>query len=178
MADPIAEAFRNVVQEVYWTESLEEAEKILEDYLNMIDDDLREILLEQRRRICEDPASVIELVRLNAIAEIADSEDLSKIILTKSMIESGFLFQCTRRWSTLDNATKSKILAPLYKASYGFELAMKNWPGSIDQVHLDIALQMASIALERADQLGILDEFREYIDSIVERLVEDEADGQ
>ena len=178
MNNPVNEAFKRVIQELYWTETLEEAERILESYLNTIDDDLREYLLEKRRKICEDPMTVIEIIRLNTAAEIADSAQAAKILLTKSLIESGFLFQCTPKWSTLDNRTKAWILAPLYKASYGLELALRDWPSRIDEVHLNNAIKMASIALERAEELGILDEFRDYVDSIVEELeVSDDTNG-
>ncbi len=178
MSDPVNEAFRKVIQEIYWTDTLEEAESILVEYLNLIDEDLKEYLLEKRRRICEDPTSVIELVRLNTAAEVVDSAEAAKILLTKSLIESGFLFQCTPTWSKLDNKTKAWILAPLYRASYGLELALKNWPKSVDEAHLDNAIKMASIALERAEELGILDEFREYVDSIVDELSSDDDGGR
>ncbi|MEB3807110.1 MAG: hypothetical protein GSR73_06320 [Desulfurococcales archaeon] len=178
MANPVNEAFRKVIQELYWTETLEEAESLLEEYLEMIDSDLREYLLEKRKRICEDPTTVIELVRLNTAAELADSTQTAKVLLTKSLIESGFLFQCTPKWSSLDNKTKARILAPLYRASYGLELALRNWPNDIDEIHLDNAIKMASIALERAEEIGVLDEFREYVDKIVETLeANDETDG-
>lgn len=177
MSDPVNEAFRSVVQELYWTDTLEEAEAKLAEYLNMIDEDLRAYLLEKRKKICGDPASVIELVRLNTAAEVADSAQAAKILLTKSLVESGFLFQCTPTWSKLDNKTKAWILAPLYKASYGLELALKNWPKSIDEVHLDNAIKMASIALERAEEIGILEEFKEYVDEVVDELADDD-DGE
>lgn len=177
MSDPVNEAFKKVIQEIYWTETLEEAEEVLLEYLNMIDEDLREYLLEKRKKICNDPTSVIELVRLNTAAEVADSAQAAKILLTKSLIESGFLFQCTPTWAKLDNKTKAWILAPLYKASYGLELALKEWPKKVDEDHLDNAIKMASIALERAEEIGVLDEFKEYVDNVVDELASDE-DGK
>jgi len=174
LSDPVAQAFRKVISEVYWTDTLEEAEEILHSYLEMIDDDLREVLLKRRRKICENPENIIEIVRLEAAAELADNKEFSKLLLTKSIVESGFLFQCTPKWSQLDNREKARILAPLYKASYGLELAVRDWPKRIDTFHLDHAFRMAAIALERAEEMGILDEFKEYIDDMIEKMQAEE----
>ncbi len=170
MTDPISEAFRRVIQEIYWVDDLEEAEEILTRYLEMIDDDLREVLLEKRRAICSDPTAVIELAKIDAVAQTTDDSTTSKILVAKAMIDSGFLLQCTKGWAKLDPRTKASILAPLYRASYGLELALRNWPKSIDEVQLDHAFRMATIALERAEELGLIDEFNKYLDEMLERL--------
>jgi len=172
LSDPVAQAFRKVITEIYWTDTLEEAEEILESYLDMIDEDLREVLLSRRRKICENPEHLIEIVRLEAAAELADNQEFSKLLLAKSIVESGFLFQCTPKWAELSNKEKARILAPLYKASYGLELALRDWPKKIDTFHLDHAFEMAAIALQRAEEMGILDQFKEYVDKMAEKLQE------
>ena len=173
MADPVAEAFRKIIQEIYWIDDLEEAEERLEEYLSMIDEDLREILLEKRRRLCNDPLAVIELVRLDAAASsINDNETVQKILLVKTMVETGFLLQCTETWSRMGPKEKARILAPLYRASYGLELALKGWPKTIDTAQLDHAFRMATIAMERADEIGLLEEFEEYVERVL-RVQED-----
>ena len=175
MSDPVSQAFKRIIQEIYWVEDLDEAEEKLYEYLNMIDEDLREYLLEKRRRVCNNPLVVIEVARLNTAAEVADTTEAAKILLTKSIVESGFLLQCTKTWQKLSNREKARILAPLYKASYGLELALRDWPDKTDPIHLDHALRMASIALERADDKGLLDEFREYVDNIIEKYVNEDS---
>lgn len=53
--DPVAESFRRIVEEIYWQESLEEAERTLEERIRNMDRDLRELLLERRREYCGGP---------------------------------------------------------------------------------------------------------------------------
>ena len=176
MSDPISHAFRKIIQEIYWIEDLGEAERTLKKYLDMIDPDLREYLLEKREKLCKDPLAIIEVLRISTAAEVADTTEAAKILLTKSLVDSGFLFQCTPKWQKLSNEEKAKILAPLYKASYGLELALREWPDRVDELHLDYALKMVTIALDIAEEKGILEEFKEYVDKIVEEYV-GEGDG-
>ncbi len=175
MSHPVSQVFRKIMQEIYWTENLIEAERRLKEYLDMIDDDLREYLLEEREKVCNNPLTVIELVRLNTAAEVADTEEAAQVLLTKSLVESGFLLQCTPTWKKLSNEEKARILAPLYKASYGLELALRDWPNRIDRLHLNHALKMASTALERAEEKGLLEEFKDYVDMIIEEYSGDET---
>jgi len=170
LSDPVSEAFRKIIQEIYWMEDLEEAERVLEDYLSMIDSDLRALLLERRREICSSPRIALELANLESLlqsAAAADDETSTKILLAKSMVDVGLLLQCTRSWSTMGPREKAHILAPLYKASYGLELALRGLPERIDERHLDYAMEMAGLALERAEERGLLDELEEHIDSLL-----------
>jgi Cft2 family RNA processing exonuclease len=177
LPDPVSEAFRKVIQEIYWIEDLEEAERTLKKYLDMIDPDLREYLLEKREKLCRDPLAIIEVLRLSTAAEIADTTEAAKVLLTKRLVDSGFLLQCTPTWRKLSNSEKAKILVPLYKASYGLELALRDWPNKVDELHLDYALKMATAALDRAEEKGLLDEFKEYVDKIVEEYVGEGKEG-
>ncbi len=170
MADPITEAFQKIIQEIYWIEDLEEAERILAEHLEMIDDDLREVLLERRRKICSDPLRVIELAHIEALIQSTDDTLTSKILMTKSMVESTLLLQCTKSWSKLTPREKARILAPLYKASYGLELALRGWPKHIDEILLDNALQMAATAWERAEEKGLVNELEEFLEKLMENV--------
>jgi len=170
LSDPVSEAFRKIIQEIYWVDDLEEAEHILEEYLSMIDADLRTLLLEKRREICSSPRVALELANLESMlqtTEAADDETATKILLAKSMVDVGLLLQCTRSWSKMSPREKAYILAPLYKASYGLELALRSLPERVDERHLDYAVEMAEIALERAEERGLLDELEEHIDNLL-----------
>ena len=168
--DPITRAFTELIQEIYWTETLEEAEEILAQHLEEMDADLRSILLERRKRICSNPEYAIEVIRLQAASDLADTELTAKLLLAKSLISAGFLMQCTPSWSKLPPREKARILAPLYKASYGLELAVKNWPSRVDERHLDYALDMMQVAYERAESLGIVEELSSYLEKVAERI--------
>ncbi len=165
MRDPIATAFRKIIEEIYWTDSLEEAEKILEDHLNKMDEDLREILLARRREICNGQEAVVSILKIDALAEAAEEESIRNALFLRSMIETMFLAQCTEKWHKMTPAEKSKILAPLYRASYGLELAMKSWPDSIDQVHLENVENNLHIAYERAQKISLLEELSKYLEN-------------
>ncbi len=169
--NPIDKAFQDIIQEIYWSESLEEAEEILREKLESMDEDLREILLKRRREFCSNPSAVIEVIRLEAAAEAAETEIISRILLARSLIGAGFLMQCTDKWSRLNATDKAHILAPLYKAAYGLDLATRRWPESIDEVHLDYAMKMLDKALERAEKQGIVAELRKFIEETAEKLV-------
>ncbi|MCE4599446.1 MAG: hypothetical protein F7C81_04525 [Desulfurococcales archaeon] len=169
--DPIDKAFQDVIQEVYWSEPLEEAEEILREKLETMDEDLRELLLKRRREFCNNPSAVVEVIRLEAAAEAAETELMSRILLARSLIGAGFLMQCTEKWANIDAKTKASILAPLYKAAYGLDLATRRWPESIDEVHLDYAIKMLDKALERAEEHGIIAELRKFIEKTAEKLV-------
>ncbi len=168
--DPITKAFTDLIQEIYWTETLEEAEEILARHLEEMDEDLRSILLERRKKICENPEYAIEVIRLQAASDLADTELTAKLLLAKSLISAGFLMQCTPTWSKLSPREKARILAPLYKASYGLDLAVKKWPSSVDERHLDYSLNMMQIAYERAEALGIVEELSGYLEKVAEKL--------
>jgi len=173
LSDPVSLVFRKIIKEIYWIEDLDEAEAILKEYLDMIDPDLREYLLEKREKICENPLHIIEVLRLSTAAEIADTKEAAKVLLTKSLVDSGFLLQCTPTWQKLSNSEKAKLLAPLYKASYGLELALREWPDRIDELHLDYALKMASIALDIAEEKGLLEEFKDFVEKLVDEYIDE-----
>ncbi|MEB3773890.1 MAG: hypothetical protein GSR86_03050 [Desulfurococcales archaeon] len=169
--DPIDRDFIELIQEIYWMEPLSEAEEALARRLEEMDEDLRQLLLERRRKLCSNHNNVLEVVRLEAMAETADTEILSKLLLARSLLGAGFLMQCTRSWSNLSPRDKAWILAPLYKAAHGLDLAVKNWPERLDEAHLNYAIEMLDKALERAQRLGIMDELRDFIESVMEKVI-------
>ncbi len=164
MGDPIAAAFRKIIEEIYWVDDLKEAEEILEKYLKNMDEDLREVLLERRREICNGNDAVINLIKLDALAEAAEEDQVRDALTLRSMIDTLFLSQCTQKWSELDPKQKAWILAPLYRASYGLELAMKKWPESVDSVHLENVEKNLNIAFERARSISVIKELTEFLD--------------
>ncbi|MCE4612410.1 MAG: hypothetical protein F7C07_01065 [Desulfurococcales archaeon] len=171
-ADPIEESMRSIIQEIYWADSLEDAVSTLARYLESIDEDLRELLLARRREICEDTSAVIEVLRLEAAAEEADLEVASKLLFAKSLVAAGFLMQCTSKWERLSPSEKAEILAPLYRAAYGIELSLRGWPERIDENHLDHALDMIGVAMERAERKGITRELRAFIERTARRIMD------
>ena len=170
--DPIEESMRSVIQEIYWEESLEDAVSTLAKYLESMDEDLRELLLARRREICRDASAVVEVLRLEAAAEEADLEVASKLLFAKSLVAAGFLMQCTSKWERLSPSEKAEILAPLYKAAYGIELSLRDWPERIDEKHLDHALDMVGVAMERAERKSITKELRAFIERTARRIMD------
>lgn len=166
--DPITEAFSSVINDVYWVESLEEAEEKLASFLESMDDDLREVLLERRRRICGSPDTVLEAVRLEALALEVEREDVlvSRLLLAKSILATSYLVQCTEKWRSMGPREKARILAPLYRASKALELASQRLP-SVDEARLREAEEMLEEAARRMDREGLIDELRRYIDSVM-----------
>ncbi|BAA81300.1 hypothetical protein APE_2288 [Aeropyrum pernix K1] len=173
--DPVSQAFKEVLEEIYWQESLEEAEKRLEEFIASMDEDLRELLLEKRREYCSNPEAVVSILSLEALLSSEDLKDVEQeykqAMIAKAMINAAFLIQCTPTWSELTPDEKAWVLAPLYKASYGIELALKG--DAIDKLHLNHALEMLEIALARAEMLGLVEEMREHIEMMAERLFEE-----
>ncbi|MCE4603511.1 MAG: hypothetical protein F7B20_00915 [Aeropyrum sp.] len=171
--DPVAESFRRIVEEIYWQESLEEAERTLEERIRNMDRDLRELLLERRREYCGDPKSVLSVLSLEALLSSDDNADSTekKLAVLKAMVSSAFLLQCTPTWQELDSEEKAWILAPLYRASYGLELASKG--SHVDEFHLSHAVEMLEIALQRAEMLGLIEEMREHIEKLASKLLEE-----
>ncbi|MEB3851044.1 MAG: hypothetical protein LRS49_00485 [Desulfurococcales archaeon] len=163
--DPISEAFERFVSELYWSESLEEAEEKLRDFIENMDEDLRELLLERRREICRDRGLVSRTgVMLSEIElsrdEFESLEDLAvKAAVVTALVNALFLVQCTPSWSTMGPGEKARILAPLYRASYALRLAAKNRDAAEPLV--DEALRMALISLDRVAEAGLLDEMEE-----------------
>jgi len=166
--DPILEAFGRVISEVYWVENLGEAEEKLASFLENLDDDIREVLLERRRRICSDPESVLEAARLEAVALEVGGEDelLARFLMARSMLATLYLAQCTPGWQRMKPREKARILAPMYRASKALELAAQNLPG-IDEERLGEAEKMIEEAAKRMDREGLLDELRSYIESVI-----------
>ncbi|MEB3844876.1 MAG: hypothetical protein LRS48_04255 [Desulfurococcales archaeon] len=171
MEDPISRAFRKIVEEIYWEDDVEEAVRRLQAYLEAMDEDLRSLLLEKRKKICSSPESVLNLIRLDALAEASEDETVKKILILRGMTETLFLAQCTKRWSELTPALKARVLAPLYRASYGLEMTVKN-PERVDALHLDQAERNLELAYTRADELGILDELYIYVDRKAKEILE------
>ena len=176
MASPIQEAFNRIIREIYWEDSLEEAERRLASYLERMDEDLREVLLEQRRRFCNDPENIINIIRIEALSEAAEDDKTKEVLLLMSMIDALFLAQCTPAWARLAPREKARILAPLYRAWYGLRLATMNWPGRVDVLHLRHAYKMIDIAYERADERGILEQLYKYMERMSEKLLEEHSE--
>ncbi|MEB3859781.1 MAG: hypothetical protein LRS43_01065 [Desulfurococcales archaeon] len=170
--DPVEESMRTIIQEIYWSEPLDEAVKTLARYLESMDEDLRELLLSRRRELCQDSSAVIEVLRLEAAAEEADLEVASKLLFAKSLVAAGFLMQCTRKWEKLSPPEKAEILAPLYKAAYGIELSLRDWPERVDERHLDYALDMLEIAMEKAEKKSITRELRAFIEKTARKMLD------
>ena len=166
MASPIEEAFDRIIREIYWEDSLDNAERTLASYLSRIDDDLREVLLEKRKRICSDVNIIIDIVRIEILSENVEDETVREVLLLKSLIDLLFLAQCTSTWSKMGPERKARILAPLYRAWYGLRLATAKWPESVDRIHLRHAYDMIDIAYERAEEEGILGELYNFLEDL------------
>lgn len=176
-ADPISEAFRKLVEELYWQDTLEDSEKMLEEWIKGMDKDLRSLLLERRRKYCQDPSSVLSVLSLEALMQdggtgLDDENWEKKIAVLGAMINSAFLLQCTDTWAKLDPEEKAWILAPLYRASYGLDLASRKTPA--DEVHLNHAIEMLETALHRAEMLGLVGEMKRYVEKMVKKLLDEE----
>ncbi|BAN90901.1 hypothetical protein [Aeropyrum camini] len=173
--DPISEAFREVLEEIYWQESLEDAERRLEELISSMDEDLRELLLEKRREYCSNPEAVVSILSLEALLSSEDlrglGQEYKQAMIAKAMINAAFLIQCTPTWGELAPDEKAWVLAPLYKASYGIELALRG--EGVDKLHLNHALEMLETALARAEMLGLVEEMREHIETMAEKLFEE-----
>lgn len=169
MGSVIDEVFDKIVEEVYWVESLDEAEEILASKLELMDEDLREILLERRRKICESPAHLSEPLRLQLIADAEEDPRVKVILEVNSLLSLGFLLQCTSSWQKMGAREKSRYLAPLYRASHAMKLFMKTG----DVRYLEDARNMIEIALERAQKDGLLDELNKHATPILEKALEE-----
>ncbi|GAB6147529.1 hypothetical protein [Stetteria hydrogenophila] len=172
MARLMEEAFERVMAELYWVESMEEAVAKLAEYIESMDPDLREVLLEQRRKFCGDAPRAASI--LASLAYAAQRAQLapgrgSRLELLSALVASAYLMQCTEKWHRLKPREKAEVLAPLYRASYALKLAMRN-PG--DDRLLDEVERMLEHALSKARALGILDELREYISHLASKLEE------
>ncbi len=97
-SDPIGEVFQRLIEEIYWVETLEEAERILAEKLRLLDEDLREVLLEKRRVYCRDIQSISEPIQLQFVAEQEQDEGLKALLSIRSLISTGYLLQCTPSW--------------------------------------------------------------------------------
>jgi len=177
LASPIQEAFNKIIEEIYWIEDLDEAERVLSSHLEAMDEDLREILLEERRKICSDPEVVLNIVRLEVLADSTDNRNLREALLLKSLIEMLFLVQCSPKWARMGPREKARVLTPLYKAWHGLKLAMKNYPENIDKLHLSVAFTMAELAYERADREGLVSDIYRHIERMSEKLLQEEGRG-
>ncbi len=172
--DPIDQAFRNIMEKIYWIEDSNEAEKELVKWLNKMDEDLKNLLLERRKKYCGNPMSIMEVIGLQNYLDQNEEnkKDIEyKIAMAKELIDMGLLLQCLQVWNDMEPKIKAKVLAPLYKASYAYELALKNGLNDIDETHLNKSIEMAEEALERADDLGLLSELRSYLESSLGRFV-------
>ena len=178
MASPIQEAFGRLIEEIYWIEDLEEAEHVLAERLEALDPDLREVLLEERKKICSDPNVLVEIIRLEALADSAEAADLREILLLRSILDMLFLVQCSPKWARMGAREKAHVLAPLYKAWHGLKLALKNYPSTIDKMHLSIAYTMAEEAYERADKLGLINDVYKLLEKLGEELLEEAGENE
>lgn len=168
--DPVSEAFARIIDEIYWEEDLAVAERRLAKFLESIDDDLRELLLERRRKICSDPSVIIEAVRLETMATEAGLESpAARLLFAKSLLNTGFLIQCTPTWGRLTPREKARILVAMYRASKALELAAKRFP-DVDELHLSHAEEMIELAARRAEEYGLIQELREHIARLADRL--------
>ncbi len=164
-ADPISEAFERFISELYWSESLEEAEEKLENFIENMDEDLREVLLERRRAICSDRDLIARTGLILADLEISKDEfealeDLAvRATVVTALVNALFLVQCTPSWSRISPGEKARVLAPLYRASYALKLAARNRDAA--ERLIDEAMDMASLALDRVSELGLLEEMED-----------------
>ena len=172
MVSPIHDAFNRIIQEIYWIEDLDEAEDTLAKYLEQIDPDLRAVLLDERKKICNNPEIVLELIRIDALADSVGEKSIRELLLLQSLVDMLFLVQCSPKWARLGPREKARILAPLYKAFYGMRLAAKRYP-NIDEIHLSVAFTMAEEAYERADRMGLVDDVYGLINRFSEELLEE-----
>ena len=170
MSDPIGDAFRSVIEEIYWEESLEKAEGILEEFIAGMDEDVRELLLERRKKICESPGDV-EDVRLYLALQAVDDEKLVKLLELKLYVKSLFLVQCTSKWSKMSPREKAWILTPLYKASYGVELATRELESPLFEAHLEAAVRYLEEALRRISAAGLDSELESIIKRSIDNVV-------
>jgi hypothetical protein len=168
-SDPIGEVFQRLIEEIYWVETLEEAERILAEKLRLLDEDLREVLLEKRRVYCKDIQSISEPIQLQFVAEQEQDEGMKAVLSIRSLISTGYLLQCTPSWQEMDPATKARFLAPLYRASYAFELYVKTG----DKKYLLDAEKMLNILFERSREHGLLKELNSHIEKVLNEYYED-----
>ena len=173
MGSVIDEVFDRIVEEVYWVESLEEAEEILASKLELMDEDLREVLLERRRKICGSPAHLSEPLRLQLIAEAEEDPRIKAILEVNSLLSLGYLLQCTPSWQRMGAREKSRYLAPLYRASHAVKLYIKTG----DARYLEDARNMVEIALKRAQEDGLIDELNRHAAPILEKAARDAGLG-
>ncbi len=167
--DPVGDAFQRLIEEIYWVETLEEAEELLASRLAELDEDLREILLEKRRMYCRDIASISEPVQLQYVAEQERSAEAKLVLNVRSLISTGYLLQCTPSWQKMDPATKARFLAPLYRASYAFDLYLKT--GNME--YLKDAERMLEVLFERSSKAGLIDELNQHISSVLDEYYSD-----
>lgn len=168
-SDPIGEVFQKLIEEIYWVETLEEAERILAEKLRLLDEDLREVLLERRRVFCNDVQSISEPIQLQFVAEQENDNQMKVLLNIRSLISTGYLLQCTPSWHRMNPETKAKFLAPLYRASYAFELFIKTG----DKKYLSDAEKMLNILFERSKEHGLLKELNEHIEGVLNDYYED-----
>ncbi len=175
--DPIDMAFRNIMKKIYLIDNMEKAEKELRRFLSGMDKDIKDVLLERRKKFCKNPMQVIELISLQGYLESTDPEKEGmeyKLVMAKELIQIGLLLQCIFYWTKISNNIKAHILAPLYKASYAYELALREEIsdpiGSINEKYLDESIELASYALDRAEEIGLLDELRDHIKRSLENI--------
>ena len=168
--DPVSEAFAKIIDEIYWEDDLSSAERRLAEFLESIDDDIRELLLERRKKICSDPSVLVEAVRLEAMATEAGLDNpVARLLFAKSLLSTGFLIQCTPTWRKLTPREKARILVAMYRASKALELAAKRFP-EVDELHLSHAEEMIELAARRAEEYGLIQELRDHIESLADRL--------
>ena len=178
-ADPIETAFRGVLGEVYWSETLEEAEEKLAGFLRSMDEDLREVLLERRRRFCSDKRRIAGMLAALAEAEEAmeaggPEGSTARAAFVGMLVASSYIMQCTPTWQTMEPERKARILAPLYRASYAYE----QYTRTGREEYLDEAARMVMIALRRAARMGVLDEVRDFVQEVIEELGLDDEDEE
>ncbi|PMP60944.1 MAG: hypothetical protein C0171_01805 [Caldisphaera sp.] len=172
--DPIDSAFKSIMEKIYWIDDLEKAENELAKWLRKMDGDLRNLLLERREKYCKNPMSIMEIIGLQNYLDSNESNKKQteyRIAMARELIDVGLLLQCIFLWNQISHDLKAKILTPLYKASYAYELALKNGLENIDETHLNRSIQMAEEALEKADDLGLLDELRKYIENSLGKFI-------
>ncbi|MCE4614260.1 MAG: hypothetical protein F7B60_01835 [Desulfurococcales archaeon] len=162
-SDPIGEVFQKLIEEIYWVETLEEAEHILAEKLRLLDEDLREVLLEKRRVYCSDIQSISEPIQLQFVAEQENDDQMKVLLNIRSLISTGYLLQCTPSWQSMDPETKARFLAPLYRASYAFELFVKTG----DKKYLSDAEKMLNVLFDRCKEYGLLKELNSHIEGVL-----------
>jgi hypothetical protein len=125
------------LEDVYWSESLEEA-----------------IILVKEMMALGSPMARCGAESLVSRG-LGDSGLDAALLMARALLAA----QCLSAWRLLDEDSKARVLAPLYKAIYGLHLASVS-EGGMRDAHYSHALEMLRVAIEEAGRLGLLRELK------------------